>query len=347
MKAEARHDLLQDVGPVRQAREPALPVRLPEDDGAAARGQVLLPRVAGGQDLPPERRAGEIPRPRADEDPVSSAPRELPVRRYESQSELCRLVAPVLCQGPVQGPASAARPRLLRRHRRGPEASPGRVREFSLRGRERGLRGAVPDDPVPRFRLLDVDVQLVGRLAQRAAGQDRDRSPGGHPTRQCQAVSGFLLPELDPARHHAVHRGRLPILHVAAAMAATTATGPRAGPAGKSPQPGEVRETCARDIAAAMARRGVSRSSGLLEPSVYDLRKALTAVTRAGVPPKRYATSTASWISASEAPAPRARLAMVATPSGCERSASTIMVMRILYLAGMAPSFRTYSRWLR
>src|SRR5712692_8843827 len=135
-----------------------------------------------------------------------------------------------------------------RKHLRG-------VREFSLRGRERGLRGTVPDDPVPRLRLLDVDVQLVGRLAQRAAGQDRDRSPGGHPTRQCHAVSGFLLPGLDPARHHAVHRGRLPILHVAAAMAATTATGPRAGPAGKSPQPGEVRETCARDIAAAMARR--------------------------------------------------------------------------------------------
>ncbi len=202
MKAEARHDLLQDVGPVRQAREPALPVRLPEDDGAAARGQVLLPRVAGGQDLPPERRAGEIPRPRADEDPVSSAPRELrvrrerpahrgwhrhhrllssrailrpreghtlvhlqtgersrrpgelpphrscpvygdplAVRRYESQSELCRLVAPVLCQGPVQGPASAARPRLLRRHRRGQEASPGCPGIFSTWKGARTSRG--------------------------------------------------------------------------------------------------------------------------------------------------------------------------------------------------------------
>ena len=45
-------------------------------------------------------------------------------------------------------------------------------------------------------------------------------------------------------------------------------------------------------------------------------RKAFIAVTRAGVPPKRYATSTASRISASKAPAPRARLAMAVTPSG-------------------------------
>ena len=60
---------------------------------------------------------------------------------------------------------------------------------------------------------------------------------------------------------------------------------------------------------------------------------------------KVVATSTASWISASDAPAARARLAMLATPSGWDWSASTIMVMRSLYFAGMAPSRRTRSRW--
>src|SRR5882724_7723281 len=73
-------------------------------------------------------------------------------------------------------------------------------------------------------------------------------------------------------------------------------------------------------------------------------RKALTAVTSAGVPPNKYATSTVSLISASVAPAARARLAMLATPSAWAVMASTIMVMRILYLAGMAPSCRMRSR---
>src|SRR5262249_25540745 len=86
---------------------------------------------------------------------------------------------------------------------------------------------------------------------------------------------------------------------------------------------------------------GEGAEAALLIPGY---RKALTAVTSAGVPPNRYATSTVSLISASVAPAARARLAMLATPSAWAVMASTIMVMRILYLAGMAPSCRIRSR---
>src|SRR4029453_15771174 len=78
---------------------------------------------------------------------------------------------------------------------------------------------------------------------------------------------------------------------------------------------------------------------------VAGYRKVLTAVTSAGVPPNRYATSTVSLISASVAQA--ARLAILATPSAWAVIASTIMVIRILYLAGIAPSCRMRSRCAR
>src|SRR6266581_1971003 len=84
----------------------------------------------------------------------------------------------------------------------------------------------------------------------------------------------------------------------------------------------------------------LSEGEGAEALLIPGYRKALTAVTSAGVPPNRYATSTVSLISASVAPAARARLAMLATPSAWAVMASTIMVMRILYLAGMAPSCR-------
>src|ERR1700744_1246050 len=71
---------------------------------------------------------------------------------------------------------------------------------------------------------------------------------------------------------------------------------------------------------------------------------ALAPITSAAVPPSRDPTSTASVISASVAPAPRALSPSVVTPSGCAAIASVIIPISNLYLAGMAPSLRMRSR---
>src|SRR5262245_60824032 len=168
------------------------------------------------------------------------------------------------------------------------------------------------DPPAPR---------RLPRVAPR-----RERRRGGR--------GGMSAPRLPPLpRPQQVHIRRL-------AVATRPGRLRRPSPQAHAHRPRDLRRRCrGQPLTAAQAvSGGVTRDGNRRQTP--QARKALVAVTRPGVPPKRYATSTASRISASEAPAARARLAMVATPSAWASSASTIMVMRCLYLAGIAPADR-------